>query len=174
MSKVLSSEVREEIRAIASRYPRAEAALLPVLHLLQRRAGAITPVEEQQAAEALGLDPIRVREVVTFHTMFRARPVGTHLIELCVNLSCTMAGSEAVLSRLREGLGIGPGETTADGNFTLVTAECLGNCDRAPCLTVDGEDHGPVYAGEIDRLLAALRREESVGEGSRSRGRGKS
>jgi NADH-quinone oxidoreductase subunit E len=174
MSPVLSAEVREEIRAIASRYPRGEAALLPVLHLLQRLSGAITPVEERQAAEALGLDPIRVREVVTFHTMFRTRRAGTHVIEVCINLSCTMAGSEALVARLREVLGIDPGETTADGKFTLVTAECLGNCDRAPCLTVDGEDHGPVDAAAIDGVLAALRREEGLGEGNASRERGKS
>ncbi len=174
MNPVLSAEVREEIRAIASRYPRGEAALLPVLHLLQRLSGAITPVEERQAAEALGLDPVRVREVVTFHTMFRTRPAGAHIIEVCINLSCTMAGSEAVLDRLREALGIGPGETTADGKFTLVTAECLGNCDRAPCLTIDGEDHGPVDPDAIDALLAASGREKGYGEGNASGERGKS
>ncbi len=174
MSPVLSAEVREEIRAIMSRYPRGEAALLPVLHLLQRLTGAITPVEERQAAEALGIDPIRVREVVTFHTMFRTRRAGTHVIQVCINLSCTMAGSASVLDRLREGLGIGPGETTADGKFTLVTAECLGNCDRAPCLTVDGEEHGPVDADAIDGILAALRREEGLGGQNTSPERGKS
>jgi len=174
MSPVLSAEVREEIRAIASRYPLGEAALLPVLHLLQRLTGAITSVEERQAAEALGIDPIRVREVVTFHTMFRTRRAGTHVIQVCINLSCTMAGSASVLDRLREGLGIGPGETTADGKFTLVTAECLGNCDRAPCLTVDGEEHGPVDVDAIDGILAALRREEGLGEQNTSPERGKS
>ncbi len=163
MSPILSAEMLEEIRGIAARYPRKEAALLPVLHLLQGGSGAITPVEEEQAAEALGIDPIRVREVVTFHTMFRTRRAGTHVIEVCVNLSCTMAGSEAVLDRLRERLGIGPGETTADGKFTLATIECLGNCDRAPCLTVDGEELGPVKADAIDGILRALIRKESPG-----------
>ena len=157
MSPALSVEVLDEIRGIAARYPRKDAALLPVLHLLQSRSGAITPVEEAQAAAALGMDPIRVREVVSFHTMFRTKRAGRHVIEVCVNLSCTMAGSEAVLDRLREGLGIGPGETTADGKFTLVTVECLGNCDRAPCLTVDGEERGPVDAAAIDGLLPALK-----------------
>lgn len=172
MSPSLSAEVRDKIRAIAARYPRKEAALLPVLHLLQRLSGVITPVEEGQAAEALGLDPVRVREVVTFHTMFRARRAGTHIIQVCINLSCAMAGSEAILDRLREGLGIGPGETTADGKFTLLTVECLGNCDRAPCITVDGEEHGPVGPDAIDGLLTALRREEGFGEGKASPKRG--
>jgi NADH-quinone oxidoreductase subunit E len=174
MNSVLSAEVREAIRGIAARYPHKEAALLPVLHLLQRLSGAVTPVEEEQAAQALGIDPIRVREVVTFHTMFRTRRAGTHVIQVCINLSCSMAGSEAVLDRLRAGLGIGPGETTADGKFTLVTVECLGNCDRAPCLTVDGDEHGPVDADAIDGLLAAVCREDGLGAGNTSGERRKS
>ncbi len=156
MNPTKAVEVREKIQAIAARYPRKEAALLPVLHVLQGLSGAITPVEEAQAAEALGIDPVRVREVVTFHTMFRTRPAGTHLVQVCVNLSCAMAGSDPVLARLRERLGIAPGETTADGKFTLAAVECLGNCDRAPCVTIDGEEHGPVDAAAIDGLLAAL------------------
>lgn len=161
MNPALSAEVRERIRGIAARYPNKEAALLPVLHLLQGLSGAITPVEEEQAAEALGLDPVRVREVVTFHTMFRARRAGTHHIQVCINLSCAMAGSASVLARLRERLGIVPGETTADGKFTLATVECLGNCDRAPCITIDGEEHGPVEAAAVDGLLSALDGEKS-------------
>jgi|WetSurMetagenome_2_1015567.scaffolds.fasta_scaffold533702_2 NADH:ubiquinone oxidoreductase subunit E len=158
MSPALPAEVLEEIRGIAARYPRKEAALLPVLHLLQNRSGAVTPVEEEQVAEALGIDPIRVREVVSFHTMFRTKPNGTHVIEVCINLSCTMAGSRAVLDRLREGLGIDPCGTTADGQITLVTVECLGNCDRAPCLKVDGEERGPVDIAAIEGLLTDLSR----------------
>ncbi len=166
MSTLLAAQVREEINAIAARYPRKEAALLPVLHLLQGLSGAITPAEEALAAEALGLEPIRVREVVTFYTMLMKRPAGTHIIRVCINLSCTMAGSDAVLGRLREALGIGPGETTADGTFTLVTAECLGNCDRAPCLQVDGEDHGPVDADTVMGFLAGLKPNAGFGAGS--------
>jgi NADH-quinone oxidoreductase subunit E len=173
MIPVLSAEVREEIRAIASRYPRREAALLPVLHLLQRLSGAITPVEEHQAADALGLDPIRVREAVTFYSMFRTRRAGAHVIRVCINLSCAMAGAEAVLRRIRERLGIGPGETTADGRFTVVTAECLGNCDRAPCLMVDGEDHGPVDTEGIDGLLKAYEEDGDLRAGDALRDRGK-
>lgn len=156
MNSALSAEVRERIRAMAARYPHKEAALLPVLHLLQDLSGAITPVEEGLAAEALGLDPVRVREVVTFHTMFRARRAGTHHIQVCINLSCAIAGSAPVLARLRERLSIGPGETTADGMFTLTTVECLGNCDRAPCVTIDGEEHGSVDPAAIDGLLSSL------------------
>ncbi len=156
MNPVLPAEVRERIRGIAARYPHKEAALLPVLRFLQDLSGAITPVEEGQAAEALGLDPVRVREVVTFHTMFRNRMVGAHHIQVCINLSCAMAGSASILVRLRERLGIGPGETTADGKFTLAAVECLGNCDRAPCVTVDGEEHGPFDPAAIDGLLSSL------------------
>lgn len=173
MNSALAAKVREEIDGIAARYPRGEAALLPVLHLLQGLSGAITPDEEALAAEALGLDPIRVREAVTFYTMLRTRRAGTHIIRVCINLSCTMAGSASVLERLREALGIGPGETTADGAFTLVTAECLGNCDRAPCLQIDGEDYGPVDDAAILGILTALRSNEGLGTGKVPGERGK-
>ena len=156
MSAAPGQGIREAIRAVAARYPRREAALLPVLHLLQGRSGAITPVEEALAAGELGLDPIRIREAVTFYEMLRMRPAGTHILRVCVNLSCTMAGAEDVLGFIRERLGIGPGETTVDGRITLITSECLGNCGKAPCLQVDGEDHGPVGAREADVILAAL------------------
>lgn len=155
MTGVPDEGIRGAVRAIAARYPRAEAALLPVLHLLQRRFGAIGPDAEALAAGELGLDPVRVRETVTFYEMLRTRPAGTHLLRVCVNLSCTMAGAEGLLGRIRERLGIGPGETTSDGRFTLIASECLGNCDQAPCIQVDGEDYGPVTADGLDGILAA-------------------
>jgi NADH-quinone oxidoreductase subunit E len=164
MSAVPAAGLREAVRAIVARYPSRGAALLPVLHLLQVGSGAITPAEEALAAEELGVAPIRIREAVTFYEMLRTRPAGRHVIRLCVNLSCTMAGAEDVLSRFQERLGIGPGETTADGRFTLVTAQCLGNCDKAPCLQVDGEDRGPVGPEAVDGLLASL---ESRGPGEK-------
>lgn len=156
MTAVPDAGLRRAVRAIAARYPRAEAALLPVLHLLQGSSGAINPAAEALAAEELGLDPVRVRETVTFYEMLRTRPAGTHLLRVCVNLSCDMAGAEDLLGRIRERLGIGPGETTSDGRYTLIASECLGNCDKAPCLQVDGEDHGPVTADVLDGILAAF------------------
>jgi len=153
MSHGFSPGVLDEVRAVAARYPRSEAALLPVLRVLQGVSGVLGRAEEELAAELLGLEPIRVREAVTFYSLFRQKPAGRHIIQLCVNLSCSMAGAERSLSGLQTKLGIGPEETTPDGRFTLLTVECLGNCDQAPCLMVDGHDHGRVHEEQLDEIL---------------------
>jgi NADH-quinone oxidoreductase subunit E len=103
--------------------------------------------------------PIRVREVVTFYTMFRRRPAGQTVIQVCRNLSCTLAGAEGIVAALRRELGLGPGDgdMASDGSVTLVTVECLGNCDRAPCLQVDGVDRGPVTPEEALAILREIR-----------------
>lgn len=153
MSRGFAPSVLDEVRAIAARYPRREAALLPVLRFLQKISGALGRAEEEMAAELLGLEPVRVREVVTFYSLFRQKPAGRHMIRVCINLSCSMAGAERSLAGLQNKLGIGPGETTPDGRFTLFTVECLGNCDQAPCLMVDDDDYGRVQEDEFDRIL---------------------
>jgi len=153
MNHEFAPQVLAEVLAVAARYPRREAALLPVLRILQRVSGSLGRAEEQLAAELLGLDPVRVREAVTFYPLLRQKPAGRHTIRVCVNLSCSMAGAEHSLACLQARLGIGAGETTADGRFTLLTVECLGNCDQAPCLMVDGDDHGIVREERLDEIL---------------------
>ena len=153
MSHGFTPGVLDEVRAVAARYPRREAALLPVLRVLQRVSGALGRAEEELAAELLGLEPIRVREAVTFYSLFRQKPAGRHIIQVCINLSCSMAGAGRSLAALQTRLGIGSGETTSDGRFTLLTVECLGNCDQAPCLMVDEDDHGRVQKEQLDEIL---------------------
>ena len=153
MSHGFAPIVLDEVRAVASRFPRKEAALLPVLRVLQRVTGALGPAEEKLAAELLGLEPVRVREAVTYYALFRQKPAGRHIIQICINLSCSTAGAGHSLADLQTRLGIVPGETTPDGRFTLLTVECLGNCDQAPCLMVDEDDHGRVQEEELDEIL---------------------
>jgi NADH-quinone oxidoreductase subunit E len=153
MSHGFAPAVLDEVSAIADRYPRREAALLPVLRVLQKISGVLGRAEEELAAELLGLEPVRVREVVTFYSLFKQKPAGRHIIRVCINLSCSMAGAERSLAGLQTKLGIGPGETTPDGRFTLLTVECLGNCDQAPCLMVDDDDHGRVQEEQLDEIL---------------------
>jgi NADH-quinone oxidoreductase E subunit len=153
MSHGFAPVVLEKVRAVAARYPRREAALLPVLRVLQKISGTLGRAAEELAAELLGLEPVRVREAVTFYSLFRQKPAGRHIIQLCTNLSCSMAGAGHTLAGLQTKLGIGPGETTSDGRFTLFAIECLGNCDQAPCLMVDDDDHGRVQEEQLDGIL---------------------
>jgi NADH-quinone oxidoreductase subunit E len=160
MSGLLSPAALARIEETIARYPQKAAALLPVLHIVQEDAGFVSLEAERWVAGRLGLEAVRVREVLSFYTMFRRAAGGGHTVRVCRNLSCHLAGAEDLLAFLSQRLGVEPGETTPDGAITLVTAECLGNCDHAPCLQIDGVDHGPVTAEAAAALVEELRAHE--------------
>lgn len=144
------------METLAARYPKKEAAILPALHLVQRKLGYISAEGEKFVAQVLGVRPVRVREVVTFYTMFSQKPLGKYHLQVCSNLSCTLNGATTLLDYLREKLGIEPGKTTPDGRFTLSTVECLGACDQAPCLMVNDDLYGQLDKAKLEALLASL------------------
>jgi NADH-quinone oxidoreductase E subunit len=156
MTFSLSAGSAKKIEELVRRYPKKEAALLPVLHVIQRDKGYISPEAEEWAAATLGLPPLRVREVLSFYALLRRKPAGKYVIQVCRNISCFLAGSEDIVGHLESKLGVKPGETTADGKFTLLAVECLGNCDHAPCLMVNDDDHGPVSKDAVDAILKGL------------------
>lgn len=156
MSRLLSPDLTARIAALAARYPEPAAALLPSLHLVQAEVGWIPAQAEEEVAGLLGLPPIRIREAVTFYSMFRRRPSGRHHIRICRSLSCSLGGSEALLERLRTRLGIHPGEMTSDGRLSLEEVECLGNCDKAPCALIDFEEHPRLTPESLDKILEGL------------------
>ena len=156
MSSEYSDVLLKKVEDVIARYPRKEAALLPVLHLVQRETGWISPSEERFVATLLGIKPMRVREVATFYTMILRKPLGKYHLQICSNLSCTLLGANSLTEYLKEKLGIGPGETTPDGKFTLTTVECLGACEQAPCLMVNFDYHGNLDREKIDRILESL------------------
>jgi len=125
-------------RAIA-RYPseRRKAALLEGLHLAQDELGWLSEPAMEYVGFRLDVPPVRVREVATFYTMYRLRPVGRHHIGICNSISCWAMGSDAVLRQCSEILGIRPGETTRDGQFSLEEVACLAACGGAPALLVN-------------------------------------
>jgi NADH-quinone oxidoreductase E subunit len=156
MTFSLSARSARKIEEIIRRYPKKEAALLPVLHVVQREQGYVSPEAEEWVTATLGLPPLRVREILSFYTLLRSKPAGKYVIQVCRNISCFLAGSEDIVGHIEARLGIKPGETTADGKFTLLAVECLGNCDHAPCLMVNDDDHGPVSKDSVDAILKGL------------------
>jgi NADH-quinone oxidoreductase subunit E len=156
MSAGLTDDLKARAAALAGRYPRKQAALLPLLHVVQEALGCVTPEAERDVAAILDIKPIQVREAVTFYTMFRRTPIGRYHLQVCDNLSCGLRGSGEVLARLARRLGIGPGQTTADGRFTLTTVECLGNCENAPCLMINFDYYGNVDPAGVDKLVDGL------------------
>lgn len=136
-------ERRTELEAICARYPAAErkSAILAALYLAQAQQGYITRNAMRHVADVIGCTPADVEDVVTFYTMFYTRPVGRYVIQVCRTLSCALLGAERVTEELSHALGIKPGETDAQGEFTLLEVECLGACDRAPVVGVNEHWH---------------------------------
>ena len=120
-----------------TRYPIKRAAIMPTLWLAQEEFGWLSPEVMAYVAGLLELPPAFVASVASFYTMYYKRPVGRHHVQVCTNLSCALRGSDVIVDCLRERLGIGLGETTADGRFTLSEVECLGSCGTAPMMQVD-------------------------------------
>ncbi|NOY53012.1 MAG: NADH-quinone oxidoreductase subunit NuoE [Deltaproteobacteria bacterium] len=146
----------EEVQQILARYPHPSAALLPMLRLIQGRIGYIPPGAEVYAAETLGVDPVRVHEVVTFYSAFREKPAGRYLILVCESISCSLSGGENILSFLKDYLKLDVGETTEDRRFTLETTECLAQCERSPAVMINGEIHAPATPDEVEKILSEL------------------
>jgi NADH-quinone oxidoreductase subunit E len=122
-----------------AKYPseRRRAALLPVLHLAQDELGWLPDTAMAYVGHRLDIPPVRVREVATFYTMYRLRPVGRHHIGVCNSISCWAMGAEKILGHCAEKLGIKPGQTTSDGHFSLEEVACLASCGTAPAVLVN-------------------------------------
>jgi NADH-quinone oxidoreductase subunit E len=146
-----------EVRRLRGLYPDPQGALLPALHLAQDVFGYISEEVEAYVAGLFGLAPAHVHEVVTFYTMYFREPKGRHVVAVCHNLSCHLAGAPAILEHLRRRLGIEPGGTTDDGRVTLLAVECLCACEMAPMLQVDDRYEGNLTPETVDRLIDQLR-----------------
>lgn len=156
MSQEFSDDLKKWISEVTAHYPRKDAALLPVLHLAQKEFGYISPEVEKQVASLLDISPVKVREVLTFYTMFNRKTVGKYHIQVCSNLSCVLSGAESLLEYISKKLDIQLGETTSDGKFSLSAVECLGACEQAPCMMVNFDYYGHLDQNKIDQLLDGL------------------
>jgi NADH-quinone oxidoreductase subunit E len=134
---VFSSELRQKAEELVGRYPVSRSALLPLLHLVQSQDGYLSEDGIAECAGLLGLSKAEVAGVATFYSMYKRAPMGKHLVSVCTNFSCKVRGAQEVYERLVDKLGVGHNETTRDGAFTLEHAECLGNCEGAPIVSVD-------------------------------------
>jgi len=131
--------------------------LIDVLHLVQEELGYIPAEAQAKVAEALDIPIAQVFGVVTFYHFFRTRPVGRHTIRLCLGTACHVRGAEEVTETLEGELGIGVGETTDDGQFTLEMVRCLGTCALAPVMMVDDDVHGRLTPQSVRDIIAAYR-----------------
>lgn len=144
------------VKKITARYPegRQKSALLPVLHIAQAEFGGwlSAPVMDYVAG-LLNIKPIEVYEVASFYTMFNLKPVGKCVIEVCRTGPCWLMGAEDIVRYMEQKLGIGEGQTTADGMFTLKTVECLASCGTAPMMQIGETYHEHLTLEKVDSIL---------------------
>ena len=151
-----SPEVRSAIKELTTHYPDARAATLPALWLAQEEFGVISPEACTAVAELLGLPPAHVLGVASFYTMFKKKPTGRYLIQVCSTLSCSLMGAQSVVAYLENKLGIECGGTTEDGKFSLVKVECLASCGTAPMMQINDDYYESLTEEKIDRILESL------------------
>jgi NADH-quinone oxidoreductase subunit E len=157
VSPAFSENALREIERLAARYPNKEAAILPALHIARREFGHLSDEAIVRVADLLGLPPARINGVATFYTMYNREPVGKYHVQICRNISCSLLGAEHLIARVSRTLGIAPGETTADGMFTLSKVECLGSCGTAPVMQINDDYHENLTEEKIDAILGGLK-----------------
>jgi NADH-quinone oxidoreductase subunit E len=153
----LNGENTRRAERLLELYPVKRSALIPMLHIAQEQDGWLTPDGIGHVAELVGLAPAEVYGTASFYDMLFTSPVGRHLVSICTNLACLINGAGELLEHAEERLGIPPGATTADGEFTLEEVECIALCGEAPCLAVNWRFFGNIDAAAFDKLIDDLR-----------------
>lgn len=148
----------KKVDEIKAKYPHSQAALMGVLWLAQKKFGWISRDVIEYVANLLDLPPAHVDGVVSFYTMYFKKPMGKYHIQVCTNVSCLLRGGEEIYHHISNRLGIGNGEVTPDGLFSLEEVECMGACGGAPMIAINEDYYENVDVNFVDNLLAKLRK----------------
>ena len=153
---VFSPEVEAEIDRHLAKYPVMRSAILPLMFIVQRERGYLDAAGVLYLAKRLNLRITDIWEVATFYSMINTAPVGKYHIQICKTLSCKIMGEPGITEHVCNRLGIKPGETTADGRFTVSLVECLGSCGTAPMFQIGFDYHEDLTTQKVDQILDAL------------------
>lgn len=158
LTELVSSESIKAINHWIEKYPteRKRSAIIPVFTIVQDELGHLSREVMDAVADYLQIPHIGAYEVATFYSMFRLEPAGKHVVSLCTNVSCMLAGSEGLKQWFKDELGIEPGETTEDGRITLKEVECMAACGGAPMLEVDKQYHENLTVDKMADLIRNL------------------
>lgn len=170
------------VAEIIGRYPsgRQRSAIMPLLDLAQRQVaedglkasppygGWIPRAAMDEIARIVAVPPIKVYEVATFYSMYNLEPVGVHLVQVCTTTPCWLCGSDGIVKACKSHLGVGPGETTPDGKFTVVEVECLGACVNAPMVQINDDYYEDLNPEKMKAVLDDLAAGKKPAAGSQS------
>lgn len=146
-----------QVDEIKKRYPTSQAALMPVLYMIQEKYGWISHEAMQYAARLLDVTEEHVLGVVTFYTMYNTKPVGKYHLQVCTNVSCMLRGAYDLMKSIEQELDVKKGETTTDEMFTITEVECLGSCGTAPMIQVNDDFHENLTIESTKTLLSNLK-----------------
>lgn len=157
---MIPPELHEELQAriAAAEHPREQA--INIMYAVQNHYGYLTDEGLKEAAELLGLTPLELEELATFYDFIYREPVGRYVIHVCDGVVCWMFHENSVFDYLCQKLGVCAGAVTADGMFTVLPTACIGCCDHAPAMLINGKFYGPLTPEKIDEILERLRSEE--------------
>jgi len=169
---LFSPHLAARFDALAARYPVRRSALVPMLLYAQDEIGYISDAVVSEVAERVGVTELEVRNVATYYSMLRFRPVGRFHVQVCTNISCMLRGAREIYERFQKELGVAGGGVTADGLFSLEEVECIGACSWAPAIEVNYDFHDELTPELVAGILAGYREQAWVpGDGSSSTGR---
>ncbi|MGH3731944.1 MAG: NADH-quinone oxidoreductase subunit NuoE [Acidimicrobiales bacterium] len=153
----LNKDLRQRAEELISLYPRPRSAMLPLLHLAQEQDGYLTEEGIAEVAELTSTTPADVRGTAAFYDMYHLQPVGKYVVGICTNIACLLAGGEELLEHASQALGCAVGSTSDDGLFTLEEAECLADCNIAPCVQVNSRYVRTTTPETFDALVGELK-----------------
>jgi NADH-quinone oxidoreductase subunit E len=156
---MLSEKERQLIEAEVKHHEQKRGAVSEALMILQHSRGWVSSEAIADVADALGMTVEEVDAIATFYDLVYRSPVGRHVIMVCDSVSCFVTGEPRLTEHLKKRLGVELGETTSDGQFTLIPVGCLGACDKGPALLVDGEIHEEITPERADQIIEKCRKE---------------
>jgi NADH-quinone oxidoreductase subunit E len=156
---MLPREIKENLRKQVEESDQTREQVINVMYAVQKHYGYLSDEAVQEAGELLNMTPLEIDELATFYDFIYREPVGSYVIHVCDSTICWSYGYESVMDYLSGKLGIKPGETTADGFFTLLPVCCIGYCDHAPVMLINGKPYGRLTPESIDQILEKIRRE---------------
>ena len=152
---VLSDAERSAIEHEMHHYEDPRAASIEALKIVQKARGWVPDGAADAIGAVIGIPASDVEGVATFYSQIFRQPVGRHIIRVCDSMTCFIGGHESVVASIQQQLGIGLGQTSTDGRFTLLPVCCLGNCDKAPALMIDDDTYGDIQPDNVAQLLEA-------------------
>jgi NADH-quinone oxidoreductase E subunit len=150
-------ELQQRAEELVSLYPRKRSATIPLLHLAQEQEGYLSDAGIAAVAALTETTAAEVRGTASFYDMFHLEPVGTYVVAVCTNVACLINGGEEMLAHASTQLGCAVGATSGDGMFTLEEAECLADCDHAPCVQVNHRYMRTTTTDAFDEMIQSLR-----------------